>query len=177
MHCYLGAKRKALLEYHLLIGDSCPYVFMDTHGRGFVDAMLTMYWQKWMVSHGGAALNSSMCRQLFVEERQSNNAVAGPSNPAAATVMGHIVQQCRKWYDVHYHPRLAQNSVDSMDTWRTGKLQYVTTAAPDLTLSAAPHSRHVIVSDPECESEESEYESCNSGTVSLTSRNILIDLV
>ena len=36
MHAYVGAARKALLDYHLLIGDTCPYVFMDMHGRGFL---------------------------------------------------------------------------------------------------------------------------------------------
>ena len=176
VHSYLGAPRRALLEYHLLIGDSCPHVFMDMHGRGFADAVLTVYWQKWMVSHGGVAMNPSMCRQVFVEERQSNNAVAGPSNQGAAMVMGHNVQQWFKWYDMQYYPRLAQNAVDSMDTWRTAMLQSHTTTAPDLTLSAAPHSRHVIVSDSECECEESEYESCNSETVSLADSDILIDL-
>ncbi len=90
--------------------------------------------------------------------------------------MGHNVQQWLRWYDMQYYPRLAQNAVDSMDTWRTAMLQSHTTAAPDLTLSAAPHSLHVIVSDSECECEESEYESCNSETVSLAGSDILIDL-
>ena len=50
VHSCLGAERKALLKYQLLIGDSCPYVFMDMHGRGFAHAVLTvlaLYWQKW----------------------------------------------------------------------------------------------------------------------------------
>jgi len=36
LHTYLGEPHKALLDHHLLIGQSCPYVFMDMHGRGFL---------------------------------------------------------------------------------------------------------------------------------------------
>jgi len=46
---YLGAPRRALLDHDLLIGQSCPYVFTDMHGRGFAGAVLTLYWQKWLV--------------------------------------------------------------------------------------------------------------------------------
>jgi len=34
-------------------------------------------------------MNPSMCRQVFVDERASNCAAAGPSNQGAAMVMGH----------------------------------------------------------------------------------------
>jgi len=37
-------------------------------------------------------MNSSMCRQVFVDERASNTAAAGPSNQGAAMVMGHSEQ-------------------------------------------------------------------------------------
>ncbi|KAL3152850.1 hypothetical protein ABBQ38_012165 [Trebouxia sp. C0009 RCD-2024] len=159
LHTYLGAPRKALLEHHLLIGDTCPYVFMDMHGRGFVAAaVLTLYWQKWLVSRGGVPMNPSMCRQVFVDERQSNSATAGPSNQGAAMVMGHSVKQWDKWYDMQYHPRLAQNAVDGMQSWRAAMLQSHPPAAPDLTLSSALHCGHVLVSD----SEESRYQSCCS---------------
>ena len=108
VHTYLGAPRKALLDHHLLIGDTCPYVFMDMHGRGFGDAaVLSVYWQNWLVSRGGVPMNPSMCRQVFVDERQSNSAAAGPSNQGAAMVMGHSVKQWDKWYDMRYHPRMA----------------------------------------------------------------------
>ena len=159
MHTYLGAARKALLDYHLLIGDTCPYVFMDMHGRGFLDAaVLTLYWQKWLVSRGGVPMNPSMCRQVFVDERQSHSAAAGPSNQGAAMVMGHSIKQWDKWYDMQYHPRMAQNAVDGMQSWRAAMLQSHTPAAADLTLSTALHCGHVLVS----ESEESQYQSCCS---------------
>ena len=159
MHTYLGAARKALLDYHLLIGDTCPYVFMDMHGRGFLDAaVLTLYWQKWLVSRGGVPMNPSMCRQVFVDERQSHSAAAGPSNQGAAMVMGHSIEQWDKWYDMQYHPRMAQNAVDGMQSWRAAMLKSHTPAAADLTLSTALHCGHVLVS----ESEESQYQSCCS---------------
>ena len=41
LYTYLGEPRRALLDHHLLIGQSCPCVFMDMHGRGFAGAVLT----------------------------------------------------------------------------------------------------------------------------------------
>ena len=122
LYTYLGAPRRALLEFHLLIGQTCPYVFMDMQGRGFASAVFTLYWQNWLVSQGGVPMNPSTCRQVFVDERASNNAVAGPSNQGAAMVMGHSEQQWRRWYDMQFHPRLAQNAVDDMQSWRSAWL-------------------------------------------------------
>ena len=62
-------------------------------------------------------------------------------------VMGHSEQQWR-WYDMQFHPRLAQNAVNSMQLWRTAMLQIKSdalAAAAELSLSTAPHCRHVIV--------------------------------
>ncbi|DBA71917.1 TPA: hypothetical protein ACH3X2_010674 [Trebouxia sp. C0005] len=42
LYTYLGEARRALLAYHLLNGQSCPYVFMDMHGRGFADAAVDL---------------------------------------------------------------------------------------------------------------------------------------
>ena len=162
LHTYLGAPRQALLNHHLLADQTCPYVFMDMHGRGFADAVFTVYWQNWLVSQGGAAMNPSMCRQVFVDERSSDGAVAGPSNQGAAMVMGHSENQWRRWYDLQYHPRLAQNAVNDMQLWRAAMLQIKTdalAAAADLALSTAPHCQHVIVSESDSEG----YRSCNSG--------------
>ncbi len=92
-------------------------------------------------------MNPSMCRQVFVDEKASNSAAAGPSNQGAAMVMGHSKQQWR-WYDMQFHPRLAQNAVNSMQLWRTAMLQIKSdalAAAAELSLSTAPHCRHVIV--------------------------------
>ncbi|DBA88821.1 TPA: hypothetical protein ACH3X1_016439 [Trebouxia sp. C0004] len=162
LYTYLGESRRALLDHHLLIGQSCPYVFMDMHGRGFAGAVLTLYWQKWLVLQGGVSMNPSMCRQVFVDERASNTAAAGPSSQGAAMVMGHSEQQWRNWYDLQFHPRLAQNAVNSMQLWRTAMLQ-IRSAAAELSLSTAPHCRHVVVSDSESDCEE--YQSCKSDSI------------
>ena len=45
-------------------------------------------------------MNPSMCRQVFVDERQSHSAAAAPSNQGAAMVMGHSIKQWDKWYDM-----------------------------------------------------------------------------
>ena len=73
-------------------------------------------------------------------------------------VMGHSTKQWDKWYDMQHHPRMAQNAVDGMQSWRAAMLQSHTAPAPDLTLSTALHCRHVLVS----ESEESRHQSCCS---------------
>ena len=175
LYTYLGQPRRALLDHHLLIGQSCPYVFMDMHGRGFAGAVLTLYWQKWLVLQGRVSMNPSMCRQVFVDERASNSAAAGPSNQGAAMVMGHSEQQWRNWYDMQFHPRLAQNAVNSMQLWRTAMLQIrsdALAAAAELSLSTAPHCRHVIVSESESDCEE--YQSCKSD--SLEDSKIELDL-
>ncbi len=148
---------------------------MDMHGRGFAGAVLTLYWQKWLVLQGGVSMNPSMCRQVFVDERASNSAAAGPSNQGAAMVMGHSEQQWRNWYDMQFHPRLAQNAVNSMQLWRTAMLQIrsdALAAAAELSLSTAPHCRHVIVSDSESDREE--YQSCKSD--SMEDSEIELDL-
>jgi len=151
LHAYLGAPRTALLAHHRVDDSSCPYVFMDMRGRGFGDAVFTLYWQNWLVKHGAVPMNPSTCRQVFVHERQSSNAAPGPSNQGAAWVMGHSVQQWHKWTDMHYHPGLAQSAVDAMQSWRAAMLQ---TSVP--TASETPPT----VS--ECEM--SDYQSCSSGS-------------
>ena len=70
---------------------------MDMHDRDFAGAVLTLYWQKWLVLQGGVSMNPSMCRQVFVAERASDKSATGPANQGAAIVMGHSEQQRRKW--------------------------------------------------------------------------------
>ena len=71
-----------------------------------------------LVCHGVPAPNPSICRQIFVMERMSEGAAAGPSERDTAMVMGHSVKQWHDWYDLKVHFRLAQNDVNSMQDWR-----------------------------------------------------------
>ena len=71
---------------------------------------------KLLVLPRGVSMNPSMCRQVFVDERASNSAAAGPSYQGAAMAMVHSEQH--DWYDMHFRPRLAQNAVNSMQLWQ-----------------------------------------------------------
>jgi len=76
---------------------------------------------------------------------------------------------------MQFHPRLAQNAVNSMQLWRTTMLQIrsdALAAAAELSLSTAPHCRHVNVSDSESDCEE--YQSCKSD--SMEDSEIELDL-
>ena len=116
LHMYLEGPRIKLMSS---TDSTTDHVFMDLQGRPFVDSSsFSYYWQRFLTNHGAPALNPSICRQIFVLERMSDGAAAGPSNRGAAMVMGHSVKQWHDWYDLKFHSRLAQNAVDSMQGWR-----------------------------------------------------------
>ena len=56
LHVYLGGLRQALLQYHLLIGDTCDNVLMNMHGRAFGSSVFTIYLQSTMLRLGAPAL-------------------------------------------------------------------------------------------------------------------------
>jgi len=78
---------------------------------------------------------------------------------------------------MQFHPKLAQNAVNSINLWRTAMLQIMIrsaalAAAAELSLSTAPQCRHVIGSDSESDCEENQ--SCKSG--SMEESDIELDL-
>ncbi len=114
-------------------------------------------------------------------------------------VMGHSELQWRNWYDMQFHPRLAQNAMNSCSVWaHMGSVIPLTTtavpfnynimqlwriamlhirsdalaAAAAFSLSRAPHCRLVIMSDAESDCEE--YQSCKSD--SMEDSEIELDL-
>lgn len=116
LHMYLSGPRKQLMRS---TGSTTDRVFMDLQGRPFhIGSSFCCYWQRFMVNHGAPALNPSICRQIFVAERMSDGAAAGPSDRGAAMIMGHSVKQWHDWYDLKFHSRLAQNAVNAMQEWR-----------------------------------------------------------
>ena len=148
LHMYLERPRIKLMSS---TGSTTDHVFMDLQGRPFVDSSsFSSYWQRFMVNHGAPAVNPSMCRQIFVLERMSDDAAAGPSNRGAAMVMGHSVKQWRDWYDLKFHSRLAQNAVDSMQGWRQSLLD-----ADPVQLSSAKARRRaqIVYTDSESDAE------------------------
>lgn len=149
LYMYLEGPRKALLEYPMLIEQTCDTVFMDKHGRAFDSSVFTTHFQNWMRSQGGPALNPTICRQIFVTERQSAEAVAGPSARGAAMVMGHSLRQWHEWYDIDFHTRLAQDAVTAMRRWRHALLQPAD--ASDLEVVPVRKRCRFIIADSDSE--------------------------
>lgn len=115
------------LQGHLLLTEYLgkegeAHVFIDSMGRPFSNDTFSTYWHKMMVSMGAPAISPSKCRQVFVHERRSHSRVEGPSDSAAAMVMGHSVHQWSKWYDLDFKAREAQQAVDAMTPWREALL-------------------------------------------------------
>ena len=125
LYLYIGQPHKVLVQAaaHVLLDAACPYVFMTRSGQGFCDSQFSTYWNTWLVANGGSPMPPSKLRHVFVGERRGSDRAAGPSDAAAARVMGHSEKQWSKWYDVHLHDRESQNAVDAMASWRQQMLQ------------------------------------------------------
>lgn len=128
---------------YVLLEASCPFVFMTKTGQGFKDSQLCTYWNAWLVAHGGSPMPPSKLRHVFVAERRSSDRAAGPSDAAAARVMGHSAEQWSKWYDVHLHNRESQNAVDAMSTWRQHMLRRKASTAAGPS-AAMPQCDYVV---------------------------------
>ena len=69
--------------------------------------------------HASGVMPSQCLRSVVHLLKTAMQGSAGPSNTAAAglpklgaaMVMGHSEQQWHNWYDLQFHPRLAQNAV------------------------------------------------------------------
>lgn len=105
-------------------------------------------------------LNPHKLRHIFVGERRSTRAVAGPAEESAALMMGHNVRQWDlyegKWWD-----RKVEECVGDMQVWRQELLKQVgeraageATPVPD---QAGPSEAAVNVSGID-ESEEDEWQ-------------------
>ena len=148
---YLEGPRKTLLQHCLLNEESCDSVFMDKQCRPFSSSTFCLHWQDWMRSLGGPPLNPTICRQIFVTERRSDNAAPGPSDRGAAMVMGHSTRQWDDWYDVKFHAKLAQHAVDAMQSWRNAMLQGAgpesAAANNDAAVTTATATSHAVAHD------------------------------
>lgn len=60
----------------------------------------------------------SQLRHIFVDERCSADAVAGPSSKGAARIMGNSVERWAISYDRNLHTREVQAAADAMESWR-----------------------------------------------------------
>ena len=116
---------QVMRDHHNFVGANCPYIFMDDEGRGFTHITLSTKWTKFLLKKAGVKMPPSQCRQVFVGERRSDDAVEGPSDIGAAHIMGHSVSQWDKWYDLQFHLRQGQSAVNAMDKWRSNLLAEV----------------------------------------------------
>lgn len=161
LHMYLEGPRRQLMCSTCSTTDR---VFMDLQGRPFdISSSFCYYWQRFLVSHGAPALNPSICRQIFVMERMSEGAAAGPSDRGAAMVMGHSVKQWHDWYDLKFHSRLAQDAVNSMQDWRRSLLDVAAQPA------SAPRRRaQIVYTDSESDSEMMQHQQPASANLQQT---------
>lgn len=60
----------------------------------------------------------SQLRHIFVDERCSSDSSAGPSNKAAARIMGNSVERWEISYDKNVHQRSVEEGVKAMQQWR-----------------------------------------------------------
>lgn len=151
LYLLIGQPHKVLTQAaaHVLLDEPCPFVFMTRTGQGFKDSHLCTYWSAWLVAHGGSSMPPSKLRHVFVAERRSNDRAAGPSDAAAARVMGHSAKQWSKSYDVHMHSRESQTAIDAMSIWRKEMLHRAAASAarPSTSkLAAMPHADVIDIS-------------------------------
>ena len=136
LHVTQGHK---LLTEYLGLEEEVHHVFVDHRGKPFNDSNFTVYWDRVMASMGlSPPISPSMCRQVFVHERRSEERVDGPKDRGAAMVMGHSLAQWSKWYDLDFHAREAQEAVNDMACWREELLSLATAATTTAKLSAPP---------------------------------------
>lgn len=159
LYLFTGQPHQVLTQAaaHVLLEAPCPFVFMTKTGQGFKDSQLCTYWGAWLAAHGGFPMPPSKLRHVFVAERRSDDRAAGPSDAAAARVMGHSVAQWDKSYDVQLHNRQSQTAVNAMPAWRQHMLQHEadTDAGPSgSAVTAMPQQDDVVyISDDDDEVE------------------------
>ena len=172
LHMYLEGPRRTLMSR---LQNTHDHVFMDLQGRPFftlASGSFSYYWQRFLVNHGAPALNPSICRQIFVVERMSEDAAVGPSNRGAAMIMGHSVKQWHDWYDLKFHSRLAQNAVDCMQDWR---LCLLGVAPAPVAAPQKPRRRaQIVLSESDSDSEQPAF-ACQEITATSQQEIIVVD--
>ena len=96
-------------------------LFTNQQGRELSEANLCQWFNKLLEEGGGAPFPTfppSKLRHIFVEERQSDQAAPGPSNRAAARIMGNSERVWDTHYDRHFSQREVDAAVGAMAQWR-----------------------------------------------------------
>lgn len=135
---YLGWAREYLLqEMQLPEGNSHLLFFHPWNRVAFTTNSFNPWFKKMLVSLGASQsmnLNPHKLRYIFVGERRSGQAVAGPCEPAAAMMMGHSHKQ---WdlYEGRYWDRTVTQCLKDMVTWRHALVAQVKVQAPNPPLA------------------------------------------
>ena len=67
--------------------------------------------------------NACRLRKIFIDERRSKDAGAGPSDAQAAQIMGNSVEAWNRHYDINCSLRESQAAADASQGWREQMLQ------------------------------------------------------
>ncbi|KAK9802846.1 hypothetical protein WJX73_007082 [Symbiochloris irregularis] len=108
-----------LKAWALSKGKDHPYLLM-TGGTGvpFDQSSFSRYWRVLMKKWGGPVEGPHYLRHLFVDERCSHDAVAGPAELGAATAMGNSLHTWKHHYRKKLDVCACQAFVDDQKNWR-----------------------------------------------------------
>jgi hypothetical protein len=99
------------------------YLFVHPKsGKPLTDACLSPLWIEYVLKGTGLSFGPQRARSIFVEERRREERVEGPSDPAAAKIMGNSVATWDKVYDKYYTSRMTGEAAAAMEGWREAML-------------------------------------------------------
>lgn len=127
------------------------FLFMSISGVPLADgtgrSKFTAMFSSWLARHGCNRLPPSLCRHIFVVDRQGAAQLPGPADQDAAVAMGHSEKQWSSGiYNVSKHATAAQAAVDSMAAWRAAHMA-VPAARADLLDHAQPSAEDAANED------------------------------
>ena len=108
---------KAKARKWLAVGDH-SYLFVNADGAHVSESVLSTWFNRVMRRLGGMDIRPHALREIFISERRSQGAVAGPSDEAAAAGMTNSTTAWNRFYDPDMHRRLVQQGVQVMSSWR-----------------------------------------------------------
>lgn len=93
---------------------------MDKKGRPMAESQsMTIFWQDFLRKVGCRVIfPPHRLRDIFVDERRSLGAAAGPLDHQACQAMGNSERAWTEFYDKHYQKRECQAGVYAMSAWR-----------------------------------------------------------
>jgi hypothetical protein len=103
-----------------------PFAFISlATGLQLKPEAMAKTWAGIVLEGTGFHFGPQRCRSIFVQERRLRlgERAPGPSDAAAAMIMGHSLTAWDRHYDRQFCSTAAQEAVDTMDSWREAMLQ------------------------------------------------------